>query len=109
MSESTTVVIFGASGDLTRRKLVPALYNLYIKKRLPENFNIVGNSRSKFSHDEWRNRLRDSVIEFSENTFDQTTWEFVFTAIVVCPWQCAGRNRHAPFDGFCPGKRDEQS
>jgi glucose-6-phosphate 1-dehydrogenase len=75
MHESTTILIFGASGDLTRRKLVPALYNLYIKDRLPNNLNIIGNSRSKFSHDEWRDRMRDGVIEFSGNTFDQAAWD----------------------------------
>ena len=46
MTESTLIVIFGASGDLTRRKLIPALYNLYLKKRMPANFTIVGVSRS---------------------------------------------------------------
>jgi glucose-6-phosphate 1-dehydrogenase len=74
MSESTTVVIFGASGDLTKRKLVPALYNLYLKKRLPEKLNIVGISRTVFSHEEWRSRVREGVEEFSENTFDESAW-----------------------------------
>lgn len=74
MSESTTVVIFGASGDLTKRKLVPALYNLYLKKRLPEKLNIVGISRTVFSHEEWRNRVREGVEEFSENTFSESAW-----------------------------------
>ena len=52
-----TIVIFGASGDLTSRKLIPALFSLYRKKRLPEGTKIVGSSRSKFSHDQWRNKL----------------------------------------------------
>ena len=75
MSNSTTIVIFGASGDLTRRKLVPALYNLRVKDRLPDNITIVGNSRTKFSHDEWRERMRDGVSEFSKNSYDEATWE----------------------------------
>ena len=75
MSESTTFLIFGASGDLTKRKLVPALYNLYLKDRLPENFIIVGNSRTEFSHEEWRNRMREGVTEFSEGSFDEAAWE----------------------------------
>ncbi len=74
-SETTTRVIFGASGDLTRRKLVPALYNLYRKGRLPKTFSVVGNSRSKFSHDEWRNRVREGVEEFSGKSFDSSAWE----------------------------------
>jgi glucose-6-phosphate 1-dehydrogenase len=75
MSETTTIVIFGASGDLTRRKLVPALYNLYRKKRLPKHFNIVGNSRTRYSHEEWRSHLRESVQEISGATFETSTWE----------------------------------
>ena len=46
-----TFVIFGASGDLTSRKLMPALYQLHRKKRLPADTRIVGFSRSPFSHD----------------------------------------------------------
>ena len=40
--DGVSIIIFGASGDLTQRKLIPALYNLYRKSRLPEHFNIVG-------------------------------------------------------------------
>lgn len=42
MSENTTIVIFGASGDLTQRKVVPALFSLYLKGRLPADTRIVG-------------------------------------------------------------------
>lgn len=75
MVEATTIVIFGASGDLTKRKLVPALYNLYLKERLPEVFNVIGISRTKFSHEEWRDKQRENVEEFSENTFDDDKWK----------------------------------
>lgn len=75
MSDSTTIVIFGASGDLTWRKLVPALYNLRLKGRLPGEYNIVGNSRTKYSHEEWRDRMRDGVNEFSGSSFDEDEWE----------------------------------
>ena len=75
MSNSTTIVIFGASGDLTRRKLVPAFYNLCRKQRLPDNLNIIGNSRSKFSHEEWRERLREGVQEFSPSSYDEAAWQ----------------------------------
>src|SRR5690606_7328547 len=74
MSDSTTIVIFGASGDLTWRKLVPALYNLRLKGRVPGEYNIVGNSRTKYSHEEWRERMRDGVNEFSGSSFDEDEW-----------------------------------
>ena len=59
-----TIVIFGASGDLTSRKLIPALYELYRKKRLPENTRVVGFSRTKFSHDAWREKLAQTTATF---------------------------------------------
>lgn len=70
---SNTLIIFGASGDLTRRKLIPALYSLFLKKRLPKDTRIVGASRSPFTHDQWRDKLarstREHVSDFDESTF----------------------------------------
>ncbi|MBN2502169.1 MAG: glucose-6-phosphate dehydrogenase [Anaerolineales bacterium] len=74
LSLPTTLVIFGASGDLTHRKLVPALYNSYRKGRLPEEFTVVGMSRSKFSDQEFRQRMEDGVKEFSNDSFDAKVW-----------------------------------
>ena len=51
------LVIFGASGDLTARKLVPALFNLYIARQLPENFAVLGVSRSPMSDEDFRKRV----------------------------------------------------
>ncbi len=69
-----TVVIFGASGDLTNRKLVPALYELYRKKRLPERTRIVGFSRTPFSHEAWREKLGESAAQFLPKSFDPALW-----------------------------------
>lgn len=74
-SEQITVVIFGASGDLTRRKLVPALYNQHVKGRLPENVYIVGVSRSHLSDDEFRDRMKDGVQQFAPEYFDDSRWQ----------------------------------
>lgn len=70
---TTTILIFGASGDLTQRKLVPALFNKYKKGKLGGDFNIVGVSRSEFSHDEFREKMHDGVKEFSK-IYDEDTW-----------------------------------
>ena len=56
-----TFVIFGASGDLTSRKLVPALYNLMRAGLLPKETEIVGFSRTKMSDNQWRASLREST------------------------------------------------
>ncbi|MEO1163497.1 MAG: glucose-6-phosphate dehydrogenase, partial [Chloroflexota bacterium] len=70
----TTILIFGASGDLTRRKLVPALYNKYKKGKLDGDFNIVGVSRTKLSHEDFRERMQSGVQEFSKY-YDEETWQ----------------------------------
>lgn len=68
-------VIFGASGDLTRRKLVPALYRLFRKQRLPRNTLIVGFSRTPYSDEDWRAELAQSTAKFIGSEFDRDTWD----------------------------------
>lgn len=72
---ANTIVIFGASGDLTSRKLIPALYLNFKKKRLPEGSRIVGVSRSDFSHEEWRASLCKTTEQFAGDAFDAETWD----------------------------------
>ncbi len=69
-----TIVIFGASGDLTSRKLIPALYSLHKKKRLPPDTHIVGVSRSEFEHDQWRQSLQQSTSQFAGALYDEASW-----------------------------------
>src|SRR3970282_2247929 len=70
------VTIFGASGDLTKRKLIPALYNLALENRLPERFAVVGYARSDLSHESFRAKLREAVREFSRTGLkDEAVWE----------------------------------
>lgn len=67
MEESDiTIVIMGASGDLTRRKLIPALFNLDCKDRLPKGLRIVGVARSEYSDDQFRQRMWEGAREFGE-------------------------------------------
>ncbi len=70
------IVIFGANGDLTKRKLLPALYRLAHDRRLPDSFAIVGNSRTAMTDEAFRERMKESVQKFSEDTeFDPALWE----------------------------------
>lgn len=69
-----SVVIFGASGDLTSRKLIPALYRLFRKARLPQQTRVIGTSRSEFSHDAWRDELASTTREFVPDDFDTDAW-----------------------------------
>jgi glucose-6-phosphate 1-dehydrogenase len=63
--EPTVIVIFGASGDLTQRKVVPALYNLFLDHRLPERFALIGFARTSFTEASFREYLRQGVDQFS--------------------------------------------
>jgi glucose-6-phosphate 1-dehydrogenase len=63
--DPTTLVIFGASGDLTRRKLLPAIYQLSRGQRLPARFSVIGVARSHMTDDEFRRQFHESLKEFA--------------------------------------------
>ena len=65
-NDNNIYVIFGASGDLTKRKLVPAIYSLYVQNLLPEIFALLGVSRTEFTDDEFRRNMKSSIKEFKE-------------------------------------------
>jgi glucose-6-phosphate 1-dehydrogenase len=66
----TTLVIFGATGDLARRKLLPALYNLAHEGALPERFHLVGVSRQEKAHEDYRNECEEAIRRFSRRKPD---------------------------------------
>jgi glucose-6-phosphate 1-dehydrogenase len=68
----TTLVIFGATGDLARRKLLPAIYNLAHEGALPERFNLIGSSRSEMSHEQFAEQAADAIRQFSRRPPDDT-------------------------------------
>ncbi|SMF03547.1 glucose-6-phosphate 1-dehydrogenase [Tistlia consotensis] len=79
-----TLVVFGAAGDLTKRLVVPALYNLVSERRLSEGFRLVGVDHNRRSVEEWRqgllDQLRDSVgsdAEFQAEAIDGTAWRWL--------------------------------
>ncbi len=72
---ATLLVIFGASGDLTSRKLIPALCNLAEDQYLPENFIVIGSSRSKLSDDEFRAKVHEGVMKYSRRPISPAVWE----------------------------------
>jgi glucose-6-phosphate 1-dehydrogenase len=69
------LVIFGASGDLTSKKLMPALYSLAFRRLLPEKFGIVGAARSEESDDAFRERMRQAVADHARDPFKEDVWD----------------------------------
>jgi glucose-6-phosphate 1-dehydrogenase len=67
ISDPCSVVFFGASGDLVKRMLMPAMYNLRLSGILPTQFAITGFSRSKISNEQFRDQMKDAVDEFSRS------------------------------------------
>ena len=69
------LVIFGASGDLTKRKLFPALYSLAYRHLLPEKFAVVGVARTEESDEDFRDRMKEAVQQFARDEFRDDVWE----------------------------------
>ena len=72
--EPCTMVIFGATGDLTHRKLVPALYNLHRERLLPPGFHVIGFARRDWSDDFFRRSLEEEARQFSRTGIDDALW-----------------------------------
>jgi glucose-6-phosphate 1-dehydrogenase len=70
-----TLVIFGASGDLTQRKLMPALYSLAVRRLLPERFAVLGVARADSSDDSFREQMRDAVTRYARDPFVREVWD----------------------------------
>jgi glucose-6-phosphate 1-dehydrogenase len=72
--EPFTLVIFGATGDLTHRKLVPAVYRLFAQGLLPDDFRVIGFARRDKSDDDWRGELRDAMARLAGQEVRDDDW-----------------------------------
>ncbi len=87
------VVIFGANGDLTKRKLLPALYRLAYERRLSPGFAVLGISRTPMTDDQFREKMSSSVEQFLEDSpFDEDVW----TGLRAGPFLHGRRHRRSP-------------
>jgi glucose-6-phosphate 1-dehydrogenase len=87
------LVIFGASGDLTMRKLFPALYSLAYRRLLPEHFAVVGISRTEETDDEFRERMKEAVQAHSRDEFRDDVWELLASGMRYVPMDFADEER----------------
>src|SRR5512141_393488 len=76
LPDPCTMIIFGASGDLTNRKLIPALYNLAVTGFLPKEFAVIGFARKPKTDESFRAEMYEAVKEFSRSTpIDEAVWQ----------------------------------
>ena len=94
------MVIFGASGDLTARKLVPALYDLAAQRRLPMEFAVVGLSRTEMSHDDFRKKLREELDEQRAGSVSEDVWESFSKGIFYLPGDSKKPETYEELKGF---------
>jgi glucose-6-phosphate 1-dehydrogenase len=81
----TTLVIFGGTGDLAHRKLLPAIYNLAHEGALPERFNLISVSRSEMSSDEYRQLARESIAKYSRRPPDEQVLDKLLEQVRYVP------------------------
>ena len=103
VSESTSIVILGASGDLTRRKLIPALFHLYCKGRLPEQTRIIGFSDGDLTHEGFRHHLRASLQEFPPDAFSAAYWDEFETLLWYMQGDLTDQSDFERFRAFVEG------
>src|SRR3989304_5265337 len=71
----TSLVIFGASGDLTQRKLIPSLFNLFLKGRLRGPFGIIGHSKTAFTNEQFRTHLGYALRKHATFKYTDDEWQ----------------------------------
>ena len=98
-AEACTIVIFGASGDLTKRTLMPGLYSLYQQNLLGGACAIVGASRTKYSHEDFRQEMKEAVAEHGHGGLgDEAQWNTFAESLFYNPTD--GRSEPQSFDAL---------
>jgi glucose-6-phosphate 1-dehydrogenase len=85
MPDPCALVIFGASGDLTRRKLFPAIWSLAVRDLLPERFAILGVARTEGTDAEFRDHMKEAVRHFGREPMDEKVWKKLAASMRYLP------------------------
>ncbi|MBC6471462.1 MAG: glucose-6-phosphate dehydrogenase [Hormoscilla sp. GM102CHS1] len=107
MPEPQILVIFGASGDLTQRKLVPALYQMMLEHKLPPELTIVGVARRDWSHEYFREQMRIGVEEFGGGLGREEVWSRFAKGLFYCSGNIDKPESYQKLKAFL-GELDEQ-
>ncbi len=102
------LVVFGVTGDLTTRKLIPAIYNLALDDLLPKEFALVGLARKPLAKKEFRTRLQRAVERFSRRPFDEAVWERIQGNLNFLQFDAELEQNYAKLAGFLDRLDHEQ-
>ncbi|WP_413162143.1 glucose-6-phosphate dehydrogenase [Capilliphycus salinus ALCB114379] len=105
--EPQILVIYGASGDLTQRKLVPALYQMRLERKLPPELTIVGVARREWTHDYFREQMRIGVEEFGGGIQSEELWNDFTKGLFYCSGNIDQQESYQKLKAFL-GELDEQ-
>ncbi|MBD2312704.1 glucose-6-phosphate dehydrogenase [Desertifilum sp. FACHB-1129] len=105
--EPQILVIFGASGDLTQRKLVPAIYQMMLEHKLPSELTIVGVARRDWSHDYFREQMREGVAEYGGGLGSEEVWQEFAKGLFYCPGDIDKQESYQKLKAFL-SELDEQ-
>src|SRR3954463_4537062 len=105
----TAITIFGATGDLAQRKLLPALYNLAHDGALPERFNLIGTSRSEHSDDEFRELAADAIRKYSRRAPDERVLDRLLADVRYVAGSFGGPSAAPPLSRPSGGSRGDSA
>lgn len=94
------MVVFGASGDLAKRKLIPALYNLAKERLMSKEFAVIGFARSKMSHEEFRAKISQDIKEFATSEIDPGLWNWFIQRLYYLPGDVQDPNAYQKLQGL---------
>lgn len=96
-AEPFTMAIFGGNGDLSRKKLLPALFHLYQENELPTGFSILGLARSEMTDEQYRNFMKEAVKKYGENPPEEKKWEEFGKHLYYLAGDFAGKEDYQKF------------
>ncbi|MBE9179028.1 glucose-6-phosphate dehydrogenase [Oculatella sp. LEGE 06141] len=105
--EPQILIIFGASGDLTQRKLVPAIYQMKLERKLPPELTVVGVARRDWSHDYFRDHMREGVEQYGGGIGAEDIWQDFAKGLFYCSGDIDNQDSYQKLKAFL-GELDEK-
>ncbi|WOV83837.1 glucose-6-phosphate dehydrogenase [Sporosarcina jeotgali] len=106
-AQGMTVVLFGATGDLAKRKLFPALYNLYLENKMPEAFSVVGLGRTPYTDDVFQTKVEQSLRTYSRRTVEEEGLHQFLSSFRYCTFDATETTSYVKLNGLIEQREQE--